>query len=74
MPRYPEPDPIAQLRKRLIREARLKEVTPDKRIAFLAWWYQQPEAVRDRSDVEPIGPDDGAWLNEALAVLDCFDG
>jgi hypothetical protein len=70
-------DPIAELRKKFL--ASLKEaeirVLPSpwqQRIwAFLRWSYLRPDPERD--NVQPIGPADREWLEQALVKLDDLD-
>jgi hypothetical protein len=67
-------DPIAELRRKFIAslaEAARPTLRQMRVWEFLRWSYRTN--TTDRSNVEPIGPADQQWLDEALARLDEFD-
>lgn len=67
-------DPIAELRKKFLaglNAAAMPSPRQQRIWNFLRWCYQRPDPERD--NVQPIGPADREWLEQALAKLDDLD-
>ena len=64
---------VQDLREKVIAESK-PTTKQDRWWDFLRWWYRTPRAERERSNVQPIGPADKAWLEQALSKLDDLDG
>lgn len=71
-----EHDPIADLRRKFIAslsEAARPTLRQIRVWEFLRYAYGLPPARYERDNVEPIGPGDREWLEEALGALDDLD-
>lgn len=63
---------VQELREKAIQDSK-PTTKQDRWWDFLRWWYREPQAEAERSNVAPIGPADKAWLEQALTKLDDLD-
>lgn len=70
------PDPMAELRRKFVASLEDAQRPSPRQVRvweFLRWCYGLPTARAERSNVQPIGPSDKAWLEQALTALDDLD-